>query len=87
MQMKSMSFEFCLICILLSVMFSFGTFFILRLQAKSIEVFLPSPKSILSLISKKHSQIFVKSLFETRQEPSAYRNRFDLTDLTCHSRT
>ena len=87
MQMKYMSFEFCLICILLSVMFSFGTFIILRLEAKSIEVILPSPKSILSLISTKHSQIFVKSPFKTRQEPSAYRNRFDLTDLTCHSLT
>ena len=64
MQTKYMSFEFCLICILLSVMFSFGTFFILHLEAKSIEVILSSPKSMLSLISTKHSQVFVKSLFD-----------------------
>ena len=90
-QPKYVTFECCFICIFLYLIFSFGTLFILRLEAKSIDLVLSSPKWMLSLLSTNHSQMFVKSSFncfsisitffpwKTRQGSSAYRNRFYLT--------
>ena len=43
-QPKYVTFECCFICIFLYLIFSFGTLFILRLEAKSIDLVLSSPK-------------------------------------------
>ena len=83
------AFECCLICIFLSVMFSFGAFFILHVEAKSVNLLASLPKWILRLLSTNHSQMLVRSPFnffsisltyfpwKTRQESSAQRNIFD----------
>ena len=58
MQPKYVTFECCFICIFLKLIFSFGTFFILRLEAKSIDLVSSSPKLMLSLFYTNHSQMF-----------------------------
>ena len=63
MQPKYVTFECCLIWIVLSVIFSFGAFFILRVEAKSLNLGVYLPRSIVSLLSKNHSQVLVKSPF------------------------
>ena len=85
-QPKYVTFECCFICIFFYLIFSFGTLFILRLEAKSIDLVLSSPKWMLSLLSTNHSQMFLKYLFQlfsisitsfhwkTKQESSAERN-------------
>ena len=90
-QPKDVTFECYFICIFLYLIFSFGTLFILRLEAESIDLVLSSPKWMLSLLFTNHSQMFVKSSFncfsisitsfpwKTSQESSAYKNRFEVT--------
>ena len=56
MQPTYVTFEFCLIWIVLSVIFSFGAFFISRVAAKSLNLGVHLPKWIVSLLSKNHSQ-------------------------------
>ena len=51
------------IFISLYLTFSLRIFLSLRLLAKRIDLFLPLPKSILNLLSTKHSQIFSKFSF------------------------
>ena len=92
------TFKYCLICMFLWVLFSFGTLFISFLEAKGIDLVLSSPKWILSLLSRNHSQMFIKSPFncfsisaisfpwKTRQKSSLYRSKFDLTAWAYHSR-
>ena len=57
------AFECCLMCIFLSVMFSFGAFFILRVDVKSVNLVVSLPKWILSFLSTNHSQVLVRSPF------------------------
>ena len=57
--------EYCLICTSPYFIFSFQTFFILNLIAKSIDLVLPSPKWILSLLLTNQSQMLSKSLFSS----------------------
>ena len=89
MQPTYVTLECCLIWIVLSVIFSFGAFFILHVEAKSVNLGVCLPKWIVSLLSENHSQVLVKSPFnvflisltifpwETKQESSAYRNIFN----------
>ena len=50
MQPEYVTFEYCLICIFLELMFSFGTFFILCLEAKSIDI-------LLTLVFEVHQSL------------------------------
>ena len=63
MHSRYFTLECCLICISPYFIFSFLTFFILNLVAKSIDLVLSSPKWILSLLSTNQSQLLSKSLF------------------------
>ena len=63
MQPTYVTFERCLIWIVLSVIFSFGAFFILHVEAKILNLGVYLPKWIVSLLSRNHSQVLVKSQF------------------------
>ena len=63
MQPIYVTLECCLIWIVLSVIFSFGVFFILRVEAKSVNLGVSLSKWIVSLLSKNHSQVLLKSPF------------------------
>ena len=54
----------CFIQILLASMSSFWGVLVLRLEVKNMNLVLPSPKWILSLLSTNQSHMFVKSLFK-----------------------
>ena len=63
MHPKYFILECCLICISPYFTFSFMTFFILNFVPKSIDLVLPLPKWILSLLLTNQSQMLSKSLF------------------------